>query len=201
MVTHCLFLKIKIPAMDEVNSFRRILTSNTWQENLNAWYFKDEEILINQFTHYKIMRRINYSIEKSLDGRFVITTSKDVFGKLYVTVNYTNPLPKLLMESDRPSLKFIELIAFNGFTNEERAVIEKSVSRLITRFSEVKQTLTSRFPDCEQKLKVIDRRIEGLEGVIHTTIHLATNFIAYYENIQNDIKSIEVEIVKIEENK
>jgi hypothetical protein len=187
--------------MNEENSFRKILTSNTWQENLNAWYFKDEEILIKQFANDKIIRRIEYSIGKSLDGRFIIMTSRDVFGKLYVTVNYTNPLPKLLMESDRPSLKFIELIAFNGFSNEERSIIEKSVSRLRTRFSEVKQSFTSGFPDYEQKLKAIDRRIEGLEGVIHTTIHLATNFIAYYENIQKDIKSIDVELVKIQENK
>jgi len=187
--------------MNEVNSFRRILTSNTWQENLNAWYFKDEEILINQFANDKIIRRIEYSIEKSLDGRFIIMTSSHVFGKLYITVNYTDPLPKLLMESDRPSLKFIELIAFNGFSNEERSIIEKSVSRLRTRFSEVKQSFIPGFPGYEQKLKVVDRRIEGLEGVIHTTIHLATNFIAYYENIKKDIKSIEVELVKIEENK
>jgi hypothetical protein len=191
--------------MSEDNTFKKILTGNTWQENFNIWHFQDHTVEITQFANSKFVKSFEYSIDRALDGRFIIATPKAAFGQLLVTVNCQNPHPKLIFESNQLEKKYIELEAFQGFTDQKKNAIEQLIASIRTKFQEKQDELKKRneHPQDSNLLKQdrivrsIGLKIETLEIVVKSTIHLATNFQAYYENLRSDITKIENELEQI----
>lgn len=180
--------------MSGENAFKRILIDNTWQENLNIWRFHHQLVEITQFTNPQLIKSFGYSLDKALDGRFIIITPTEIFGHLLVTVNYQNQNPKLIFESKKIERKYIELEAFHGFTEQDKNTVENLVVTIRMKFQLKQKELSTRnlsTPQPDRAMRLILLRIETMEIVVTSTIHLATNFRAYYENLKRDISKIE----------
>lgn len=192
--------------MREDNTFKKILISNSWQENLNIWRFRDQTIEITEYANPKFVKSFGYQIEKALDGRFIIITPESFFGHLLVTVNFHNPQPKLIFECDKLENKILELEAFQGFTDQDVKLVESLVATIRTKIqlkhdelnkANINKQKDSNTLQQDRALRSIALKVETLEIVVKSTIHLATNFRAYYENLTSDVVKIENELDQI----
>ena len=192
--------------MSEDNTFKKILISHSWQENLNIWRFRDQTVEITPYANPKFVKSFGYQIEKALDGQFIIITPKSFFGHLLVTVNFNNPQPKLILERDKLESKILELEAFQGFTDQDVKLIESLVATIRTKFQSKQDTLNKANIDIQKDsnslqrdstMRAIALKIETLEIVVESTVHLASNFRAYLESLTSDVAKIENELDKI----
>jgi len=191
--------------MSEDNTFKKILIGNSWQENLNIWRFRDQTIEITPYANPKFVKSFGYQIEKALDGRFIIITPKSFFGHLLVTVNFDNAQPKLICEWDKLESKVLELEAFQGFTDQDVKMIENLVATIRTKFqlkqNEIKGNIDKQKDanslQQERTMRSIALKVETLEIVVESTVHLATKFRAYHESVTSDVAKIENELDKV----
>jgi hypothetical protein len=188
-----------------LNSIKQILISNTWQENLNTWVFRETVIQIKNYAHQDTTRLIEYSIEQSFDGQFILKTSKAILGDLYLEVNYKNPLPRLLLRSKPPDMKYLELQAYNKFSNDQKSLIQSRINSLRQAFQARKQALIKKpapdksresatFKIDEPALLNIGSEIDQLVMIVQTTMNVASDFSAYYEQIDADVSKLEAKI-------
>jgi hypothetical protein len=188
-----------------LNSIKETLITNTWQENLNTWIFRETVIQIKNYAHQDITRLIEYSIEQSFDGQFILKTSKAVLGDLYLEVNYKNPLPRIVLRSKPPEVKYLELQAYNKFSNEQKSLIHSRINSLRQAFETQKQALIRKAAPAkssepatlkidESSLLNIGTEIDRLAMIVETTMNVASDFQAYYEQIDADVSKLEAKI-------
>ena len=171
--------------MNDNNLFKEILTNNAWQENLNIWRFQDQTLQITQFANPKYTKSFEYSITKAMDRQLILTTPKEFFGYLLVTVNWHNSHPKLIFESDKVDGKFIELEAFRGFSDDDKRLIENLVMAIQTKF-QLKQSQLKKennYSSDDSTLRHRDRmmqsialKIETMEMVVRSTNSCGNEF-------------------------
>jgi hypothetical protein len=187
-----------------LNSIKQTLISNTWQESLNTWIFRETVIQIKNYAHQDTTQLIEYSIEQSFDGQFILKTSKAILGDLYLEVNYKNSLPRLLLRSKPPDVKYLELQAYNKFSNEQKRLIQSRINSLRQAFEAWKQALIKKAHDKsrepatikidEPALLNIGSEIDRLIMIVQTTMNVASDFQAYYEQIDADVSKLEAKI-------
>lgn len=150
-----------------------------------------------------MIRLIDYSIDRSFDGQFILRTSKAIFGDLYVEFNYKNALPKLLLSSKVPG-KFLELQACNTFTNEQKSLIQSRIDSLRNTFEVKKQALEQKTVGGNKKESLtfeigpeflnISADVDRMIMIVQTTMNVASDFQAYFEQIDVDISKLESKI-------
>ena len=187
-----------------MNSIKQILIKNTWQENLNTWIFLDTVIQIKSYAQQDNIRMIDYAIEQSFDGRFILKTNREIFGDFYVELNYKNALPRLILSSKIPGGKFLELHACNTFTNEQKSLIQNRLNSLHDTFEnknqapEKKTAAVNRSESAKVEanpdLLNIGSEVERLITIVQATMNVASDFQAYFEQIDTDISKLESKI-------
>jgi hypothetical protein len=192
--------------MSEDSTFKKILISNSWQENLNIWRFSDQTIEITPYANPKFVDSFLYQIDKALDGRFIIITPKTFFGHLLVTVKFDNAQPKLILEWDNSESKVLELEAFQGFRDQDVKLVEGLVEAIRTKFqlkqdelnkANINRQKNSNSLQRDRKMRSIALKVEMLQIVVQSTVNLATNFRAYHESVTSDVAKIENELDQV----
>ncbi len=189
-----------------------ILLSNTWQENLNTWIFKETVILIKDYATPNFTKVIGYSIERSMEGNFLVKTNHPAFGILTMTVNYENALPKIFLQSINHRNIYFELHAFNSFSSTQKSVVENRLQELKALFEQKQNELMDRIfhlkkttradkknliNEYESFIHQTNHKIEMIEMIVRATVNVASDFELYMRNLESDIDTLAQEIKKI----
>ncbi|WP_276365531.1 hypothetical protein [Chryseolinea sp. H1M3-3] len=186
--------------------------TNAWQENLNTWVFNERTLIIKKYVGQTVAEIVEYSLQESYGGKFLLITNSSKLGRLTLTVNYENPLPKIRLESADKKNLYIELQAYNQFSEEQKQLIENHVKKLKERFITKRAELDERIfhlqktkkPDkkilitaYESFVSDIAHKVESIESTVRMTINIASNFTVYLTNLEHEVESILQEIEEI----
>ena len=141
-----------------------------------------------------------------------MVTNSNKLGRLTLTVNYENPLPRIVLESADNKNLYIELQAFNKFSEEQKQLIENKIKQLRHRFEakrielqgEILQLQKAKKPDkqmlingYESRMHQMNDKIEMMQTTVRMTMNIASNFSGYLLNLEHDVEALLNEIEEI----
>ena len=188
-----------------------ILLSNTWQENFNTWTFQDSVILIKNYSNPSSTKLVPFSIEEN-DGGFLLRTRREDLGVLYVRLKNEAPIPKITLQSATNSDKSFILEAFTTFSEEQKLIIDAQIKKVKEALRQKQSEINSKIIDLkkdrpndrmslildpEASLQKIQQNISLLEGIIKSTVNIASNFDLYLANVTHDADKLLSEINEV----
>jgi len=166
-------------------------------------------MFIQDHSAIKCRKELLYSIAEDSAGNLVLKTSDKILGELLVEIVDEVSMPKVFLRSAKSQDVRFDLHAFTGFSSEQMAFIEAVIGDLKKGFVAKKDEIEYRIfhlrktlkPDrhilireYELLLHQMNHKIEMIEIVIRSTIHIATDFHAYFNNLRNEVKQLESEM-------
>ena|SRR5688572_25118757 len=196
--------------METVDYTLKTLMANAWQENLNVWTFREKVIQIRSYATPDVARFIEFSLQQTIDDKLILRTRKEFLGDLYLRINTENTLPRIHLSRVDSHGHDFQLQYFVEFTAGQKAIIESRLSSLenfySTKEKEIIQNIVQhsnthhieRIKTIELELGKIETEIGRLVMVVKTTMNIASNFHAYYNQLEADILKLEEKIKTIE---